>query len=106
MLGPNVGRGSVTKKDLVREVADELIVTRNDANLIVSTVLDSIIEALRGGESVVIRDFGSFRLKHRAGRTARNPASGGEVRVPARSVPRFSPSKRLRAAVSAAEPGG
>lgn len=96
----------MTKRDLIRHVADELIVTREDARLIVSTVFESIIGALHQGERVVIRGFGSFRLQYRPARMARIPVSGAKVKVPAGSVPKFSASKRLREAVSGAVASG
>ena len=90
----------MTKQDVVRKIADELVLTQRDANLVVSSVLDSIVSGLRDEERVMIRGFGTFRTRHRPARMARNPYSGTTVAVPARNVPRFSPSKRLREAVS------
>ncbi len=94
----------MTKAELVAEVAQEVLVTRKEADKIVETALTSIVESLRRGEKVEIRGFGSFRTRTRNARTGRNPKSGDSVEVPPKTVPFFKPSKQLRDAVSDANP--
>lgn len=50
-------------------------------------------ETANDGDSVVLKGFGTFKRKHVAAKTARNPQTGGTVQIPARSVLRFSASK-------------
>ncbi len=78
--------------------------TRREAGTIVDAALNSILEALRRGEKVEIRGFGTFRTRTRNARTGRNPKTGQTVVVPAKTVPFFKPSKQLRDAVSEANP--
>ena len=91
----------MTRADLVEEVSKAVMVTRKEAGHVVSTVLDGIADALRNGEKVEIRGFGSFRTRTRPARTGRNPKSGKTVQVPAKTIPYFKPSKHLREAVLA-----
>lgn len=86
----------MTKAELVEEVATHSDLSKKDAEVIVQTVLDSIIESLQGGEKVELRGFGSFRLRERASRQGRNPKTGDKVFVPAKKVPYFKPGKELK----------
>jgi integration host factor subunit beta len=86
----------MTKAELVDGVARNSGLSKKDAEVIVQTVLDSIIDSLQGGEKVELRGFGSFRLRERAPRQGRNPKTGEKVHVPAKKVPYFKPGKELR----------
>jgi len=59
-------------------------------------MFDSIVRALRSGDKVEIRRFGSFRIRQRRGRIGRNPKIGTRVEVPPKKIPFFKPSKELR----------
>ncbi|MDA2927330.1 integration host factor subunit beta [Acidobacteria bacterium AH-259-G07] len=86
----------MTKADLIDEVARNSDLSKKDAEVIVQTVLDSIVESLKTGEKVELRGFGSFRLRERASREGRNPKTGEKVFVPAKKVPYFKPGKELK----------
>ena len=86
----------MTKAELVEDVAKTSDLSKKDAEVIVQTVLDSIIESLKSGEKVELRGFGSFRLRQRAARLGRNPKTGEKVHVPAKKVPYFKPGKDLK----------
>ena len=86
----------MTKAELVEEVAKSSHLTKKDAEVIVQTVLDSIIESLKDGKKVELRGFGSFRLRQRSSRTGRNPKTGEKVKVPAKRIPYFKPGKELK----------
>ncbi len=87
---------TMTKADLVEEVAKHSDLSKKDAEIIVQTVLDSIVESLKSGEKIELRGFGSFRLRERTAREGRNPKTGEKVFVPAKKVPYFKPGKELR----------
>jgi integration host factor subunit beta len=87
---------TMTKADLVEEVTQLGDLTRRDGEMIVDTIFDSVIHALRTGDKIEIRGFGSFRIRQRKPRTGRNPKTGAKVDVPAKRVPYFKPSKELR----------
>src|SRR5258707_2044277 len=63
-------------------------------------LFDSVIGALKWGDKIEIRGFGSFRTRQRNARTGRNPKTGAKVDVPAKRVPFFKPSKELRDSVN------
>lgn len=88
----------MTKAQLVEQVADAIGpgVTKRDCALVVDGFLNAVKLALAQGDSIELRGFGSFRVREQKARTARNPRTGEAVRVPARSVPTFKPSKALR----------
>ncbi len=90
----------MTKADLVDKVTSLGDLTRKDGEIIVDTLFESVIGALRSGDKIEIRGFGSFRTRQRKARTGRNPKSGERVDVPAKRVPFFKPSKELRDAVN------
>ena len=73
---------------------------RRDADVVLETVLSNIVEALRRGEKVELRGFGSFRLRHRDARRGRNPKTGGRVDVPPKSLPYFRTGKELKALIN------
>ena len=70
--------------------------TRKDSEVIVEAIFDSVVKALRGGDKIEIRGFGSFRTRQRQPRVGRNPKTGARVDVPAKRIPYFKPSKELK----------
>ena len=88
--------GSVTKAALVEEVSRAADLTKKHAEVIVDTVFRSIVTALRRGEKIELRGFGSFRLRQREPRRGRNPKTGDRVDVPPKRIPYFKPGKELR----------
>jgi integration host factor subunit beta len=98
--------GFMTKADLVDHVTALGDLTRRDGEVIVETLFDSIIDALKANDKVEVRGFGSFRSRQRKPRTGRNPKTGESVAVPAKRVPYFKPSKELRDLVNPDEANG
>ncbi len=96
----------MTKADLVDHVTALGDLTRRDGEVIVETLFDSIIDALKADDKVEVRGFGSFRSRQRKSRTGRNPKTGESVAVPAKRVPYFKPSKELRDLVNPGEASG
>jgi integration host factor subunit beta len=97
----------MTKAELIEEVSRVVEMSRKDSEVIVETIFDSIVRALRGGEKIEIRGFGSFRTRQRQPRIGRNPKTGTRVEVPAKRIPFFKPSKELKDLVNtSATPGG
>jgi integration host factor subunit beta len=86
----------LTKADLVDKVTALGDLTRRDGEIIVDLLFDSVIGALKTGDKIEIRGFGSFRTRQRNSRIGRNPKTGAKVEVPAKKVPFFKPSKELR----------
>src|SRR5271170_4576770 len=99
LKGVNLETGAqptMTKAELVEEVTQLGDLTRRDGEVIVDTIFDAVIGALKSGDKIEIRGFGSFRIRQRKPRIGRNPKTGAKVEVPAKRVPYFKPSKELR----------
>jgi integration host factor subunit beta len=90
----------MTKADLIEEVSRVVEMTRKESEVIVEAIFDSIVRALRGGDKIEIRGFGSFRTRQRQSRVGRNPKTGTRVEVPAKKIPYFKPSKELKDVVN------
>jgi integration host factor subunit beta len=88
--------GTMTKADLVDEVARVAELAKKDAQVIVETVFDSIVDALKRGDGIELRGFGSFRFRSRGARRGRNPKTGAPVDIPAKRTPYFKPGKELK----------
>src|SRR5580693_7512588 len=100
------GDNTMTKADLVDRVTALGDLTRRDGEVIVDTLFESVIGALKANDKVEVRGFGSFRTRQRNPRTGRNPKTGASVAVPAKRVPFFKPSKELRDLVNPGEAEG
>ena len=96
MITMTQGDTTMTKADLVDRVTALGDLTRRDGEIIVDTLFESVIGALKSGDKIEIRGFGSFRIRQRKPRIGRNPKTGTKVEVPAKKVPYFKPSKELR----------
>ena len=73
----------MTKADLVEEVSRVTELTRKDSEVIVDQLFDSVIKALKAGDKLEVRGFGSFRVRQRNARVGRN-ATPGTSRTPRR----------------------
>ncbi|MBI1817787.1 MAG: integration host factor subunit beta [Deltaproteobacteria bacterium] len=87
----------MTKRDLIEEVVNQYPqFSRRDAEVMVNSVFDSMADALRRGDRIEIRGFGSYVVKPRQARQGRNPKTGHLVNVAAKRVPFFKVGKELR----------
>jgi integration host factor subunit beta len=72
----------MTKADLIEEVSRAVDLTQKDSEIIVEAIFDHIVRAVRGGDKVEIRGFGSFHTRQCLARLGRNPKTGTPVEVP------------------------
>lgn len=90
----------MTKADIVDIVSHATGLTKVDTEAALEGFITTIIEALQRGERVDFRGFGSFYLKVRKPKKARNLGTGVEICLPERIVPVFKPSKLLKDSIS------
>jgi integration host factor subunit beta len=91
------GGGKMTKSGLIEEVAKRTPhISKKDTEVVVNTIFDSMIEALRTGDRIEIRGFGSFQVKIREARDGRNPKTGEPVHISAKRTPFFKVGKELK----------
>jgi len=85
------------RSELVQSVAAaNPHLTQREVEGLVTTVFESIANALSEGRRVELRGFGAFSTRQREARTGRNPRTGSAVDVDAKRVPYFKPGKDLR----------
>ena len=89
------------KAELVRRIAEELGCTQGQAAAAVAAILTTIKEALRDGEPVFLRRFGTWQVRAKRARLGRNPKTGMVAAITARRVVRFVVSRTLKQAVAA-----
>ena len=86
----------MNKTELVAAIAEKTDLTKKDAELALTAVVESITEALVKGDKVQLIGFGSFETKKREAREARNPRTGATIKVAASKVPVFKAGKALK----------
>jgi len=102
-----VGGKAMTKSGLIEKVAERTPhISKKDTEVVVNTIFDSMTEALRRGERIEIRGFGSFQVKVREARDGRNPKTGEMVNIPAKRTPFFKVGKELKEMVDRTAPTG
>lgn len=89
----------MTKADIVDKIASATGLTKVETEAVVDGFISTVIEALQQGKNIEIRGFGSFKVKKRKGRVARNPRTGEQVMVDEHYVPIFKVSKDLKHSV-------
>ncbi len=91
-----------TKSDLIEQVANALHLPKGKAELIVNCIFDSMEDALKRGERIEIRGFGSFEIRYYKAYEGRNPRTGDPVEVQPKRLPFFKVGKELKERVNEA----
>ncbi len=89
----------MTKADIVNEIAKNTGINKEDVLKTVESFMDSVKDSLANGENVYLRGFGSFIVKERAEKTARNISKNVTIKIPAHRIPAFKPSKEFTSKV-------
>jgi DNA-binding protein HU-beta len=90
----------LTKADIVDKIAGATGLTKVETEAVVDGFILTVIDALKEGKNIEIRGFGSYKVKKRKGRVARNPRTGEQVMVGEHWVPLFKVSKEVKVAVN------
>jgi integration host factor beta subunit len=91
----------MTKNELIKELQEKLeSYPHQDVTYAVNIIFDSMIDAIKRGERIELRGFGSFVVRERKPRMGRNPKSGAKVKLEERKVPFFKTGKELRIMVN------
>lgn len=83
----------MTKAEIVNEVAKTTGVEKSTVLSVVEAFMDSVKASVSKGEPVYLRGFGSFIVKHRAEKAARNITKNTTMIIPAHDIPAFKPAK-------------
>ena len=89
----------MNKAELIEVVAAKSELSKKDAEAAVNATVEAIKEALKAGDKVQLVGFGTFAVKARAARSARNPRTGETIDVAAVKVPTFAAGKALKDSV-------
>ena len=86
----------MTKADLIEVVSKEAKITRVKAETVVETIFDSMKDALKKGDRVELRGFGTFAMRHYEAYRGRNPRTGEVIDVPKKRLPFFKVGKTFK----------
>jgi len=90
----------MNKQELVQEVAKKVKLPQAQVNETLDTLVETIEKTVAKGKKITLVGFGTFEPRKRAARTGRNPQTGKELKIAAKTVPAFAPGKRFKEAVS------
>lgn len=93
----------MTKAELTQEISDKTGIDKRTVLTIVESLMTELKESLAQGEEVYLRGLGSFIIKRRATKTARNISKNTTILVPAHDIPAFKPSKEFIKGISKLE---
>ena len=89
----------MNKQDLVSAIAKEAEISKKAAEVALNTFMAAVTKALKKNDTVVLTGFGTFSTMKRKARIGRNPQTGAEIKIPAKTAPKFKPGKALKDAV-------
>ncbi|WP_426417488.1 HU family DNA-binding protein [Aestuariirhabdus sp. LZHN29] len=90
----------MNKSELIDAIAASADIPKAAAGRALDAMVDSVTNALKGGDQVVLVGFGTFSVKDRAARTGRNPQTGQPIQIAAAKIPSFKAGKALKDAVN------
>lgn len=90
----------MTKADIVSEIAKSTGADKPAVANVIEGFMDSVKDALASGENVYLRGFGTFQVKERAEKTARNISRNTTIIIPAHKIPAFKPAKGFQKSIA------
>ena len=90
----------MNKEELVQEISKKAKVTQKDAAEVLGALIETIEASVSKGQKVTLVGFGTFESRKRAARTGRNPQTGAEIKIAAKTVPVFSAGKKFKEIVN------
>jgi DNA-binding protein HU-beta len=94
----------MNKSELIEAVAERAELSKAAVNKAIDALTEIITVAITKGSPVALIGFGTFKSVQRTARTGKNPKTGAVLKIPAKSVPKFSPGAGLKAAVAGIKP--
>ncbi len=85
----------MNKAELIAHIAEEVGITKTQANSALDSFVDAVTKTLKKGDKVTLVGFGTFSVSKRAARNGRNPQTGEVIKIKARKVARFKAGKEL-----------
>jgi DNA-binding protein HU-beta len=89
----------MNKEEMVKEISKRTRIPQKQVAEVIALMIDSIEKTVAKGKRVTLVGFGTFEARKRASRTGRNPQTGAEIKIPAKTVPAFSAGKKFKEVV-------
>ena len=89
----------MNKEELVKEVSAQAKLSQKQTAEVIAALLDTVEKTVSKGKKVTLVGFGTFEARKRAARVGRNPQTGKEIKIAAKTVPAFSAGKKFKEAV-------
>lgn len=86
----------MNKEELVKEVSTQAKLSQKQTTEVIAALLDTIEKTVSKGKKVTLVGFGTFESRKRAARVGRNPQTGKEIKIAAKTVPAFSAGKKFK----------
>ncbi len=86
----------MNKEELVKEIAEKAKLSQKSTGEVVAAILETIEKTVSKGKKITLVGFGSFEARKRAARTGRNPQTGKEIKIAAKTVPAFVAGKKFK----------
>ena len=86
----------MNKEELVKAIAQDTKLSQKEAAEILAVIVETIQKTVAKGKKVTLVGFGTFEPRKRAARTGRNPQTGKEIKIAAKTVPAFSAGKKFK----------
>ncbi len=86
----------MNKEDLVKAIAEKAKVSQKQSADVLAAVLETVEKTVAKGKKVTLVGFGTFEARKRAARVGRNPQTGKEIKIAAKTVPAFSAGKKFK----------
>ncbi|WP_366938269.1 HU family DNA-binding protein [uncultured Clostridium sp.] len=90
----------MNKAELIASMAEKSNLTKKDAEMALKSFIESVQEALEGGDKVQLVGFGTFETRERAAREGRNPRTKEVIQIPASKAPVFKAGKEFKERVN------
>ncbi len=86
----------MNKEELVKEVSAQAKLSQKQTAEVIAALLDTVEKTVSKGKKVTLVGFGTFEARKRAARVGRNPQTGKEIKIAAKTVPAFSAGKKFK----------
>ena len=86
----------MNKNELIAALAEKTQFSRKDSEKALNALIDTVSESLSKGEKIQLIGFGTFDVKKRPARSARNPRTGAVIKIAASTAPAFKAGKALK----------
>jgi nucleoid DNA-binding protein len=86
----------MNKSDMIDHIAAQTKLTKKAVADVLEAFMDGVMATVKKGDAVTFTGFGTYKPMQRKARTGRNPQTGAEIQIPARTVPVFRPGKEFK----------